>query len=83
MSEKKVVAGLIEGSGKLECTDASHEDPFITYDLAEFEEHLKSGSHVKHGFEPCAICEKEVKMEGHPYGKKPVCDECKADIISG
>jgi hypothetical protein len=72
----KVIANVVEGTGRFECLDTSHKEPFVTNDLAKFEEHLKDGGHVKQGVEPCALCDKEVQVRNQPVGRKAICKEC-------
>ncbi len=75
-------AGVVEGTGQFICTNESHETEFKTNSLKEFNEHLKEAGHTVDGTMPCAVCEKEVKFTGLPAGKKPVCDECKEELLS-
>lgn len=76
-----VKASLVEGKGPFICTDGSH-DEFKTNNLKEFNEHLLS--HGYYGTAPCAVCEKPVNIPPDklvPNGKKPVCDDCKKEIV--
>ncbi len=74
--------GIVEGSGQFICTNESHEGEFKTNNLKEFNEHLKEKGHTVDGSAPCAVCEIQVSFKGLPTGKKPVCDECKAELSS-
>jgi len=79
--EKKSV-GTVEGAGGLSCIHSSHSEPFIASSIEELEEHHKDGNHTTSGAAPCAVCSNEVTFDSLPYGKKPLCDNCKAELLS-
>ena len=77
-----IKAGLVEGIGPFICTNDSHEDAFKTTDLSKFNEHLKEKGHTLSGSSPCAVCETQVSFVDLPTGKKPVCSDCKAELLA-
>lgn len=69
---------FIEGGGKF--IDYREEYSFETTDPEEWEKHAKETGIVEIGAKPCAICKTEVEFNDLPYGKEPVCDQCKEDL---
>jgi hypothetical protein len=77
-----VKVSMVEGKGPFNCTDGSHP-PHITNDLNEHNKHLLT--HGYGGRNTCAVCEKVVNIPEDklvPNGKKPICDDCRKEIIA-
>jgi len=73
---------IVEGSGVFICTNDSHKTTYKTTDLDKFNEHLKQKGHTVTGSAPCAICETQVTFKDLPTGKKPVCADCKKELVA-
>jgi hypothetical protein len=69
---------FIEGGGKF--IDFREEFKFETTDPEEWEKHAKETGIVEVGAKPCAMCKKEVTFDNLPFGKSPICEECKGEI---
>jgi len=72
-----------EQGATYKCADPSHaEEEFVTNSQQEMAEHRADGNHIDQGSGACAICGKQIQYENVKVGKKPVCDECKAELAS-
>ena len=73
---------IVEGSGIFKCTNESHKKEFETKDLKKFNEHLLEKGHTYYGTAPCAVCDKQVTFDSLPVGKKPICADCRKELIA-
>lgn len=80
-------AGLIEGSGVLEC----FRHDFKTKSINEWNDHCDDGDHFEMGSTACISCGEQIQFEGLPYvrfkpdGSKGIqlqCEDCSSAIKS-
>lgn len=68
---------LIEGGGKF----VDYINDFSTTDPKEWEEHQKEVGIKLNGTLPCGSCDQPVEINNLPFGKKPICKDCKKELV--
>lgn len=73
----------IEGEGIFKDFNGSKDGKpvFETKDPIKWEEHCRKAKLKTSGSGPCVVCSTRVTFTDLPYGKKPVCEDCKEHLL--